>query len=90
MAQTGTFGATGASDQVSPRGGDYAYRLNCSAYTSGTVNYSIGFSEDGRVMFYLAGTFVGTVDAQISPDNGTTWVDIPGETYTAPTSKVIG
>ena len=32
---------------------------------------------------YVWGTFGGTAKLQVSPDNGTTWIDYPGATFTA-------
>ena len=71
--QTGTFTGTGASGSVAPQSGDFSYRLNCSAYTSGTATWTLGRTNDGNVRFQLTGTWVGTVDLQSNDGSG--WVD---------------
>lgn len=43
---------------------------------------------NGEFNIHLSGTWVGTVDLQRSFDNGTTWVDVADESYTANTDRV--
>ena len=89
MSIQSSFTATGVSEVVGR--GPVFYRLNCSAYTSGTINYYFGKSvlgPDPRNALILTGTWVGTVDIQYSVDKET-WTDVPNESYTANASRVL-
>jgi hypothetical protein len=62
----------------------------CSALAAanGASVYPSGSSSSGQGnpgIFQLAvwGTVSGTAKMQISPDNGSTWLDYPGATFTA-------
>lgn len=88
----GTFTATGASGVVGE--GPVFYRLNCSAYSSGTVEYTFGRLKLGinnPVSFFITGTFAATIDVQFTttPNDASSWKDIPNETYTAPTAQTL-
>lgn len=43
--------------------------------TSGSVQVPI--ANSGAIAFVLTGTWTGTLTAQVSPDNGVTWVSVP-------------
>ena len=89
MSTAGTFTGTGASLSITPQHSDFSYRLNCSAFTGGPVVWNIGITQEGKASFSLSGSWTATVDLQRSIDKGTTWVDMPDDSYTSNTAKVI-
>lgn len=44
---------------------------------------------DGTSVFLVGGTFVGTVQVEVTPDDGTTWIPLANGAFTAPGSLPI-
>lgn len=87
--QQGTFTGTGSSNYVGE--GSVFYRLTCSVYTSGTIEYFFGYdtlTPPRHLLMLLTGTWSGQVDIEFSTDK-ITWTAVPGESYTANDSRYI-
>ncbi len=87
MSIQSSFTATGFSGTVGR--GPVFYRLNCSSFTSGPIDFYFGkggLGPDPRNTIILTGTWVGQVDIEFSVDE-LTWTAIPGESYTANTAR---
>lgn len=87
MAIQSSFTATGTSIPIGR--GPVFYRLNCSSFTSGSIDYYFGkgsLGADPRNAIILSGTWVGQVDVEFSLDKET-WTAVPGESYTANTAR---
>lgn len=69
--------------------GPVFYRLNCSSFTSGQIDYYFGkdsLRPDPRNLLILTGTWIGQVEIEFSVDKEF-WTPIPGELYTANTAR---
>lgn len=56
------------------------------AFTATGASDAVSFDE-GQMS--LSGTFVATVDLQVSHDGGTNWHDVDGENHTGATDKIV-
>ncbi len=87
MSIQSSFTATGSSGVVGR--GPVFYRLTCSVFTSGQIDFYFGKSglgPDPRNVIILTGTWAGQVDIEFSVDQ-ILWTVVPGESYTANTAR---
>jgi hypothetical protein len=83
MSIQSSFTETGVSAIVGR--GPIFYRLNCSSFGSGQIDYYFGkgtLDQQPRNALILTGTWTGTVDIEFSKDQAL-WTAVPGESYTA-------
>jgi hypothetical protein len=87
MTIKSTFTETGFSEPVGV--GPMFFRLHCSTWSSGPIEYFFGYANLGparRIALVLSGTWSGQVQIQYSI-NKLDWTAIPNESYTVNTSR---
>lgn len=87
-----SLSATGAGVPLNSAGpGTFAYRLHFTR-TSGTLEYEMGRSLQGKPVIMMTGTWVGTVVVQSCPgrvETTSVWTAVPGESYTENDARVL-
>ena len=91
-AMTGSLAVTGNSDVLEAEGqAGFSYRLTFTR-TTGTLNWDLGRTIEGKPTFSLTGTWTGTVNVERAPGRGgdnLSWTAMPDESYTSNTSRVL-
>jgi len=93
-AANGSLAATGVSEVLPATGdspGGFSYRLSFTRST-GTLEYDIGRTHQGKPTFALLGTWTGTVVVERASGRGGAnldWNAMPGESYTANDVRVL-
>lgn len=88
---SGSLAATGNSEVLKGINGDFSYRLAFTR-TTGTLEWEIGHTEEGRPTFSLTGTWTGTVNVERALGRGGSnlnFTAMPNESYTANDSRVL-
>lgn len=89
---TGSLAATGPGEVLYGEGqSGFSYRLHFTR-SSGTLEYDMGRTIEGKPTFALMGTWAGTVNVQRAVGRGGSnldWNNMPGESYTSNDSRVL-